>query len=505
MKSDYFDVLIVGAGLSGIGMACHLKRTCPDKSYAILEGRTSMGGTWDLFRYPGIRADSDMYTLSYNFKPWQAVEEIADGDSILQYIKDTAAEYQVEQHIRYGYAVKKATWRSDDATWTVDARLRSTGETVRLRCNMLLMCAGYYSYQSGHTPEFEGRESFRGQIIHPQAWPADLSYAGKRVIVIGSGATAVTLVPVVAEEAEHVVMLQRSPTYMVSRPEVSLLGKILRKTLPSKWAYAVSRWWNITLSGYFYHRCRTKPDKIRRLLLDGIRNELGSDYDIEKHFAPNYDPWDQRLCLVRNGDFFASIRNGNASVVTDQIDRFTEEGILLKSGEELPADIIVTATGLRMEVIGGIEVVVDERTVDLSQTFTYKGMMNSDVPNLVTTFGYINASWTLRADLIADFTCRLINHMDQHKVRQCTPRLSDADRKMTPRPFILNFSSNYIQRALHLLPKQGEREPWLNTQDYARDVKLIAHQPLDDGTLCFDNPAEDAAAMTSRQMDHAHR
>lgn len=490
MSPNHFDVLIVGAGLSGIGMACRLQQKCPGKSYAILEGRSSIGGTWDLFRYPGVRSDSDMYTLAYDFKPWKGSKDLADGRSILRYIQSAAAEHSVEQHIRFHHSVQKASWSTGDAVWTVEAKLSTTGERVAFTANMLLMCAGYYCYRSGYTPDFEGRDQFRGRIIHPQKWPSDLDCSGKRVVVIGSGATAVTLVPAIADEAQHVIMLQRSPTYMLSRPEVAPVGKLLRKTLPSRVAYALTRWWNIALSRHFYRRSRTDPRRVKAWLLRHVRSQLGPEYDVEKHFSPKYDPWDQRLCVVPNGDLFTAINSGKASVVTEHIDRFTENGVLLKSGEELQADIIVTATGLKMQVLGGVEVCVDGSRVDFSHTVSYKGMMFSDVPNLVTTFGYINASWTLRADLIAEFVCRLIRHMDKRRMRQCTPRLREADRHMAPRPFIDDFSSNYIRRALHLMPKQGDREPWLNTQDYRRDVKMIRRRALEDGVLIFDNPAE---------------
>jgi len=485
MEHADFDVLIIGAGLSGIGMACHLRRACPDSTFAILEGRESMGGTWDLFRYPGVRADSDMHTLSYQFKPWQGKLEIADGSSILQYIQDTAAEYDIEAKIRFGHAVEKASWSSTDAKWTVEAKQRSSGEAVRLTCRMLLLCVGYYSYESGYTPDFDGRESFQGQIVHPQQWPSDFDYTGKRIIVIGSGATAVSMVPVLAEDAQHVVMLQRSPTYMMSRPGASGLWKFLRTMLPARSAAAIGRWWNQTLNGFFYRRSRQKPDRVRQFLLNGVRDELGPDYEVEKHFSPDYSPWDQRLCLVRDGDLFASIRSGNASVVTDHIDRFTERGILLASGRELEADIVITATGLQMEVWGGIAVEVDGRVVDPAETFSYKGAMNSDVPNLVTTFGYINASWTLRADLIAEFTCRLINHMQRNNFTRCTPRVSDSGRGMNGRPFIEDFTPNYILRAIDRMPRQGDHEPWVNVQDYQQE-KSMFRRPLDDGTLVFE-------------------
>ena len=490
VNTEYFDVVIVGAGLSGIGAAYHLQDMCPDKSYLILEGRESMGGTWDIFRYPGIRSDSDMYTLGYNFKPWLESKAIADGPSILNYIRETAAENEIEENIRFGHQVKRATWSSDDAAWTIEAQCKEKGDSAVIRCNSILMCSGYYSYERGHTPEFRGRERFGGEIIHPQQWPENIDYRDKKVVVIGSGATAVTLIPELAEEARHVVMLQRSPTYMVSAPDEDWIANFLRKILPQKTAYAITRWKNIRFQQMVYRRTRTAPEKVKKQLLKMLRKELRSDYDIEKHFTPSYEPWDQRLCLVPNSDFFAAINSGKASIVTDHIDTFTEKGILLKSGEELDADIIITATGLDLLVLGGIELIVDGEPVDISKTFSYKAMMFSGVPNLVSTFGYINASWTLRADLTAEYFCRLINHMDATGYSQCTPRIGDQDADMPERDWITAFSSGYMQRAMHMLPKQGDREPWLNTQNYDLDRKLIRGEAIDDGVLSFSNPQQ---------------
>ncbi len=501
MTTEYSDVVIVGAGLSGVGAAYHLQDKCSGMSYVILEGRESMGGTWDLFRYPGIRSDSDMHTLGYKFKPWREAKAIADGPSILKYVQEAAAENGIDRHIRYRHLVKKARWSSSDAVWTIEAQCKDTDETAVIRCNFVLMCAGYYSYESGYTPEFKGRERFEGDIIHPQEWPENLDYRGKRVVVIGSGATAVTLIPDMAIEAGHVVMLQRSPTYMISLPDKDAVANFLRKVLPEKTAYAITRWKNIRLQQLFYRRTRTAPDQVKRMLLNWVRKELDPDYDIETHFTPRYDPWDQRLCLVPNSDFFHAIRSGKASIVTDQTDTFTEKGILLKSGEELEADIIVTATGLDLLLLGGVKIVVDGQPVELSKTFSYKAMMYSEVPNLVTTFGYINASWTLRADLTAEFVCRLINHMSATGFRQCTPRLRNEDQDMTARPWITAFSSGYMQRVMHLFPKQGDREPWINTQNYSLDKKMIRHGPIDDGVLIFSNPIRSAGASVSSQLD----
>ncbi|MCB0032811.1 MAG: NAD(P)/FAD-dependent oxidoreductase [Anaerolineales bacterium] len=497
--AEYFDVVIVGAGLSGIGAAYHLQEKCPTKSYVILEGRSAMGGTWDLFRYPGVRSDSDMHTLGYKFKPWTAAQAIADGPSILEYIQETAAENNIGQHIRYNHMVKSAAWSSEDATWTLTIERPDNGETVEIQSNFLSMCSGYYSYEEGYTPEFNGRERFQGEIVHPQKWPEDLDYAGKRVVVIGSGATAMTLIPSMADQTEHITMLQRSPTYVVARPDEDRIANFLRTVLPEKWAYNLTRWKNVAFQQYIYKQTRTNPAKVKEELLEMVRKELGPDYDVEKHFTPSYNPWDQRLCLVPNGDLFEVIRSGKASVVTDEIDTFTEQGILLKSGETLKADIIVTATGLNMVALGGAEILLDGRLVDFAEHITYKGIMYSGVPNLVSTFGYINASWTLRADLIAEYTCRLLNHMDKKGVRQCAPYLREQDKQMQTRPLIEEFSAGYIQRTLHLLPKQGEYEPWLNPQNYSHDKKIFLKGELEDGILIFGKPP---AAVPAAQLAH---
>jgi cation diffusion facilitator CzcD-associated flavoprotein CzcO len=464
----------------------HLSTKVKGASFAILEGRASMGGTWDLFRYPGIRSDSDMHTLGYSFKPWKQAKAIADGPSILEYVKETAAEHGVDRHIRYRHRATKAVWSSDTATWTVDAVRTDTGETVRFTCGFLQMCAGYYSYRQGFTPEFPGSETFRGTVIHPQAWPEDLDYRGKKVVVIGSGATAMTLVPAMAKDAGHVTMLQRSPTYVVSRPAHDVIANGLRKILPEHWAYAVTRWKNTAMQQFLYRRTRTHPEQVKQKLLDLVRKELGPDYDVATHFTPRYNPWDQRLCLVPDSDLFAALRSGKASVVTDTIERFTETGIRLTSGKTLDADIIITATGLNLVVLGEMQFVVDGAPVDFAQTWTYKGMMYSDVPNLVCTFGYINASWTLRADLTAEYVCRLINHMDETGTQIVTPRLRDGDRAMPARPWIDKFTSGYMQRMMHRFPKQGDREPWLNPQNYGRDKKMIRSGTLEDGALVFE-------------------
>jgi cation diffusion facilitator CzcD-associated flavoprotein CzcO len=485
---EHLDVVIVGAGLSGIGAAVHLQERCPGKSYAILESRQALGGTWDLFRYPGIRSDSDMHTLGYRFKPWVAEKAIADGPAIREYMNETVDEYRIRDRIRYEHALESAAWSSDDARWTLTIRRKDRGDTFALSCNFLSMCSGYYSFEKGYLPEFEGIEDFRGQLVHPQFWPEDLDYAGRRVAVIGSGATAMTLVPSIAKDAAHVTMIQRSPTYVVSRPAKDRIANLLRKILPAKLAYRLTRFKNVQLQRFFYGRTRTAPEKVKALLLKRVRDVLPADYDVETHFTPSYNPWDQRLCLVPDGDLFDVINSGKASVVTDHIDCFTESGIQLESGEKVEADIIVTATGLRLEVMGGVRFSVDGDPVDFAKTYTYKGMMFSGIPNLVQTFGYINASWTLRADLTAEFVCRLLNRMDELGMAQCTPLLRAEDHPMAEKPWIDDFSPGYMQRVMHLFPKQGDRAPWLNTQNYTLDKKMIRNAPLEDGALVFSHP-----------------
>jgi len=485
MSAEYVDVVIVGAGLSGIGAAWHLQDKCPDRSYRVLEERASMGGTWDLFRYPGIRSDSDMYTLGYNFRPWTDGKAIADGPSILRYIRATASEAGIDRHIRYQHAVIAANWSSEDATWELKVHDMVADEVVPLSCNFLLMCAGYYNYEQGYLPEFKGYDQFRGLIVHPQHWPEDLDYRDKRVVIIGSGATAVTLLPEIAKEAAHVVMLQRSPTYMASAPDTDWIAKLLQRLLPAKLAYSITRWKNIQYQRWIYWQARKTPEKVREKLFKLARKDLGEYADFEQHFVPRYNPWEQRLCLVPNGDFFHAIRDGDASIVTDTIAEFTERGIRLESGRELEADIIVTATGLDLRVLGDVQISVDGEPVDLAKKFSYKSMMFSDVPNLVSTFGYINASWTLKADLTAEYACRLLNHMAASGKRQCTPRLGEDQQDMVGNDWIDCFSSGYIQRKLHLLPKQGTASPWLNTQNYALDRKVIHEGPIEDGFLRF--------------------
>jgi monooxygenase len=483
--TTHVDVVIVGAGISGIGSAYHLQTMCPDRSYLIVEGRSDIGGTWDLFRYPGIRSDSDMHTLGFSFKPWTEAKAIADAPSIMKYLRETVSEYGIDRNIRFDTLVKKAEWSTETSTWTLTTQRADTGEYEDITCNFIHMCAGYYSYKEGFTPHFEGREKFQGTIVHPQEWPEDLDYSGKKVVVIGSGATAVTIVPAMADKAEHITMLQRSPTYVVSRPDHDPINDFLRKILPDRVAYSVVRKKNTLLGSFFYNRTRTQPDKIKAKILGGVRKGLGPDFDVDTHFTPTYNPWDQRLCLIPNGDLFAAINSGKASVVTDHIDTFTESGIRLQSGDEIAADIIVTATGLNLVTLGEVEIEVDGRTIDFADTWTYRGMAYSDVPNLVSTFGSINASWTLRADLVSTYVCKLLNHMRATHTVQATPRLRAEDRTMTPRPWIENFSAGYMQRVMDKMPKQGDREPWTNPQRYELEKKIIGKQPVDDGVMTF--------------------
>jgi monooxygenase len=476
---EHVDVIVVGAGLSGIGAACHLKTECPQKSFVILEGRNVMGGTWDLFRYPGVRSDSDMYTLGYNFRPWRDPKAIADGPAILSYIRDTAREYDVDKAIRYNHRVRSARWSSGDARWTVEAE--SDGTIVRLSCNFLYLCTGYYDYERGYTPEWQGVERFRGTIVHPQKWPEDLDYTGKRIVVIGSGATAITLVPAIAERAAHVTMLQRSPSYIVTRPGQDVIANLLRRCLPDRAVYSVTRWKNVVTGTFFYNLARNRPKVFKWMVARGVRRQLGKAYDA-KDFTPPYNPWDQRLCIAPDADIFRVLREGRASVVTDSIDTFTEDGLLLKSGRQLDADIIVTATGLVLKIISGMQLVVDDTTVDLPKTLVYKGMMFSDVPNLAFAIGYTNASWTLKCDLASQYVCRLLNHMDRHGYAVCTPRVNDPDIGDEP---VIDFNSGYVLRSLHNLPRQGSKTPWRLHQNYMKDLSMMRYGRVDDLAMEF--------------------
>jgi monooxygenase len=482
VSPNHIDVLIVGGGLSGIGAAHCLQQHCPTKSYVILEARERIGGTWDLFQYPGIRSDSDMFTLGYSFKPWVEAKAIADGSSILKYIKDTAADGDIDKHIRFNHCVKRASWSSSEATWNVDVEQDGQHEAVRFTCDFLFVCGGYYSYAGGFSPTFPGEQRFTGPVIHPQKWPEDLAYADKKVVVIGSGATAVTLVPAMAGTAAHVTMLQRSPTYVVSAPYQDKMSDALRRHLPPKLAYNIVRWRNILFGILFFRLCKYSPERMKKWIIKGVQHGLGPDFDVSKHFTPRYNPWDQRMCLVPDGDLFKSIKSGRASVVTDEIDTFTETGIKLRSGVELEADIIVTATGLNLIALGGIEISVDGKPIDPGKTLNYKGTMFSGVPNLAAVFGYTNASWTLKAELTCEYVCRLINHMDKKGYKICQPQ--NDDPSMSEEPW-LNLSSGYIQRAADQLPKQGSKMPWKLHQNYVRDLISLRFGTLDDGILQF--------------------
>ncbi|MHA6722952.1 flavin-containing monooxygenase [Sphingomonas sp. RS2018] len=482
--SEFVDVLVVGAGLSGIGAAYHLQTRCPDRSYAILEARDRLGGTWDLFRYPGVRSDSDMHTLGFAFRPWTGAKAIADGPAILDYLDETAREYGIDRHIRYGRKVVAAVWSSATAEWTVTI---AEGERrTEMRSRFLFLCSGYYDYARGYEPAFEGAADFGGRIVHPQFWPDDLDYAGKRVVVIGSGATAVTLVPAMAATAAHVTMLQRSPTYIVARPGEDRVANALRRVLPGRAAYAITRWKNVLLGQFFYSQSRKRPAAVKARMLGWVRDHLGPDYDVARHFTPSYDPWDQRVCLVPDADLFRTIMSGKAEVVTDRIERFEVDGIRLQSGRVLPADIIVTATGLEMQLMSGIAFSIDGAAIDPAKSLAYKGMMFSDIPNLVLSFGYTNASWTLKSDLTAGYVCRLLNAMRDRGVRQVTPRLNDPS--VEPAGF-LDFTSGYVQRAADRMPKQGSKAPWRLHQNYLRDLLALRHGKLDDGAMEFSNPA----------------
>jgi monooxygenase len=478
---EHFDVLIIGAGISGIDAAYHLQTTFPRKTYAILEARDAIGGTWDLFRYPGVRSDSDMYTLGFPFRPWHADEAIAGGPAIWNYIRETAAHYGIDRHIKLGHRMIRASWSSADTRWTIEAHTQA-GRIVRLTCNFLYMCSGYYSYEKGFSPEYPGVQRFQGQILHPQQWPQALDYAGKRIIVIGSGATAVTLVPALANDAAHVTMLQRSPSYVVSRPSKDANAIWLNRHLPKTLAATLTKWKNVLYSIAMFHLARTKPEKIKGMIINGIRRQLHSDYDVERHFTPRYNPWDQRVCLVPDGDLFSAIRSGRVEMVTDTIAEVVESGIRLTSGTILPADIIVSATGLVVTLMGGAEILIDGLPAKFDEKLVYKGAMFGGVPNLAFAFGYTNNSWTLRCDLTARFVCRLLKYMDRKGWSVCVPRLPDPS--VNPEPLI-DFSSGYVRRAGGVLPKQGQKMPWRVHQNYVKDLAAFTFGSVSDGTMEF--------------------
>jgi cation diffusion facilitator CzcD-associated flavoprotein CzcO len=502
MEIERLDVLIVGAGLSGIGAACHLRRRCPDLRLAVVEARAASGGTWDLFRFPGVRSDSDMYTLGYAFRPWRDGRAIAPGPSILSYLRDTAREHGIDPLIRYRHRVRRAAWSSSQAHWHVEIDVeRDDAPPARLRvaCAFLLMCSGYYDYAAAHAPSFPGLADYAGRVVHPQFWTDDIAWAGRRVVVIGSGATAMTLVPALAGSARHVTMLQRSPTWVVARPSIDPLAQHLEGWLPWRCVHAITRWKQVLLSQYIFALARRRPQKLRALLLAGVRQCLGPgrETEVERDFTPRYDPWWQRLCLLPDGDLFVALREGRAEVVTGEIDRFTPRGIALRSGRHLDADLVVTATGLEMKLLGGAELTVDGRVVDPATAYSYKGTMLSGVPNLAGVFGYTNTSWTLKADLAAEWVCRLLRHMRRRGHRQCVAHIDASER--CERPWV-DLTSGYVQRAIPRLPKQGAHPPWRLSQSYLRDIAVLRYGRIDDGVLQFDAPREPAPAAAGRGL-----
>ncbi|MGZ4175883.1 MAG: flavin-containing monooxygenase [Solirubrobacteraceae bacterium] len=497
---EHFDVLVVGAGLSGIGAACHLQRRCPERSYAILEARDRIGGTWDLFRYPGVRSDSDMHTLGYSFSPWEESQAIADGPSILRYITDTARRHGVLEKVRTGHRVERADWSSADARWTVAVRRTDTGELETLTCSFLFTCGGYYRYDQGYTPPFAGVERFHGPVVHPQHWPEDLDYAGRRVVIIGSGATAVTLVPAMAQTAAHVTMLQRSPTYIVSLPSRDGVAEWLRRRLPRMAAYQIVRVKNVALMTLSYQLSRRRPNLMKAMIRRGAQRQLPDGYDVDTHFRPDYNPWDQRLCLAPDGDLFAAVSAGRASILTDEVETFTERGLKLRSGAELEADVIVTATGLQMLAMGGVSLTVDGAPVHFPDQVVYKGMMLSGVPNFAFTVGYTNASWTLKADLTAAYVCRLLNHMRRHGFLRCMP--ADVAPGLIREP-LLNLSSGYVLRSVQDFPSQGSKRPWRVHQNYALDVLDFRLGGVDDGVMRFDRGGEMPGTSAGPGADQA--
>ncbi len=481
MTAEHLDVVIVGAGLSGIAAAYHVQTATPSKTYAILEAREVMGGTWDLFRYPGVRSDSDMFTLGYSFRPWQNPKAIADGPAILAYIRDTAEAFGIDRHIRYQRRVVGARWSSDAARWTLDLLDGATGATTALTCAFLIVCSGYYDYDAGYTPELPGLAAYRGQVVHPQQWSSAVDYAGKRVVVIGSGATAVTLVPELAKTAAHVTMLQRSPTYVLSVPARDRVADWLRAKLPANAAHQLTRWKNVALGITTFQLSRRFPKAAAKLLIKGVDKLLDGKVDVATHFTPTYNPWDQRLCLVPDADLFEALKTERASIVTDHIATFDATGIVLRSGARLDADLVVTATGLKLKLFGGMGLTVDGVAVNPSDVMVYKGIMGSGIPNFAFAVGYTNASWTLKADLTAQYVCRLLAYMDRAGYAYCVPRL-DPDVTASP---ILDFQSGYVQRALDHLPKQGDIRPWKLFQNYLLDLLMIRHSKVHDDTMQF--------------------
>ncbi len=479
---NHYDIIIIGAGLSGIGAACHFSMNCPDKSYVLFEGRNNIGGTWDLFKYPGIRSDSDMHTFSFKFKPWTYNKTISDASTIMQYLQETVDEYKIKEKIKFNHFMTEISWSSEDNKWTIKGTDNSKNEPVISTCNFIMLCTGYYDYEKGYTPDFKGLESYKGQFIHPQKWTDDINYENKEVIVIGSGATAVTLIPTMAKKTKHITMLQRSPTYILSRPLHDPFAKFVHKIMPNKMAHFFSRWKNILLSMYLYRASKKNPDAVRKFIKGQAKKVLGPDYDVDTHFNPKYNPWDERLCAIPDNDLFNTIKENKCTVITDHIETFTEEGIKLKSGKELKADLIVSATGLNIKIAGGMEITVDGKKMELGKLINYKGLMLQDIPNLVAIIGYTNASWTLKADLVCEYTCRLLKHMDKNGYSSCAPSLKGEDTEMSP---VIDFTSGYIQRGMAKMPKQGKEFPWRLHQSYVKDMVNLKYKKIDDRYLVF--------------------
>jgi cation diffusion facilitator CzcD-associated flavoprotein CzcO len=482
MTVEHFDVLVVGAGISGISAGYYLQKLCRTKRYAILEGRADLGGTWDLFRYPGVRSDSDMFTLGFSFRPWTGANSIAEGAEILNYVRDTAREFGIDRHIRFRHRVRSAAWSSADSRWTVEAEVGDDRQPVRYTCNFLFLCSGYYNYEKGHEPTFPGTELFRGRLIHPQHWPDDLDYGGRRVVVIGSGATAVTLVPAMARTAAHVTMLQRSPSYLIAAPARDRVADAIRRILPTRAAYRIIRWRNVLRNIYLYEACRRAPERAKKFLRAHVAALLPPGVDVDVHFNPRYNPWDQRLCLVPDADLFEAMKAGRAGVVTDEIETFTATGLRLKSGRELPADVVVSATGLKLQACGGIRLTVDGSAIDPGRSLMYKGVMLGNVPNCAVSLGYANASWTLRAELACRFVCRVLKEMDRRGSTRCVAPCDPADFPDRP---MLTLTSGYVLRAAGQFPRQGGKAPWLLRQNYVLDLRDMHASKTDDGTLSF--------------------
>lgn len=499
MTTEHFDILIIGAGLSGIGTACQVAKEFPEKTIAVLERRERLGGTWDLFRYPGIRSDSDMFTFGYKFRPWHDLKVLAPGGAIRDYIADTATAYGIDTCIRYGLRIVTADWSSAEARWTVTAEHEATGETRTYTCGFLVSCTGYYDYDGGHQPAFPGEDDFTGQRIHPQQWPEDLDYAGKKVVVIGSGATAVTLVPTMAGTAGHVTMLQRSPSYVMSVPGRDAISSVLGRFLPDRWVFELARRRNLAIQRGLYLACRRWPRTMRRFLLAQVRRQVGGAVDM-RHFTPTYMPWDERLCAVPDGDLFRVLRSGEASIVTDHVESFTETGILLKSGQHLDADIVVTATGLKIQLLGGVTVTVDGETMRMRDRLTYKALLVEDIPNLAWVFGYTNAPWTLKSDLSGEYLCRLFRHMDEVGASVVTP--VDTEDSRLDEGLMDSLQSGYVQRAKDIQPRQGSHGPWQVRMHYGQDRTMLLEDPVDDGHVRFSAaPAVGASAPEAELVE----